>query len=637
MKVFVGIKKKLKHFKENYEVKKYVGNSKYFDEKWYVNKYNIEKNILPYKHYYEIGWKKGFNPSLDFNTNEYLKNNKDVISCPLFHYEKYRKKEIYAEQKKIEKYIKKSKYFDEKWYVENYNIEKNILPHIHYYETGYKKGYNPSIYFDTNKYLKNNSDVDMCPLYHYEKYGKKEGRQKFFVDFQYDHNYKVRKIRRFIKRKISNVINFRKINKNKDVKILVYAHIFYVYSVPEIIEYLKNLGKYNYDLVITCTDNEYYNTICKQILEFKKDTKIIKCKNRGFDVGPFMEMLYQTDIDKYDVFFKLQSKGTFNRTSYIYNQIFKNRDWFEYMFESTLGAFYIHKNIDILSNDNNIGIVAASNLIITDPIHKKNFTIKHLAKKRLKLSDNYYFVAGTVFAERISLLKEIKKLNFRINDFESTETGYFSFAHALERYITANIGSKYIIYGNKVCKFKRILWSNINRKLKKIVGIRMLDDDRINLSDDFVLRYIEHTPILKYEIVKVKLGDLNVYRDNKYISLDNCYPYLFIKNDDEKEYIENCLLYRRTDYMDLSFKEFEKTVKKECVQRYRSLMSSVDKNSLIEKELISVNENNSILDGQHRACYLLHKHGADYQINVLKIYEGKMRINDMNPFFNKYE
>ena len=556
MKVFIEIKKKLKGFKENYEVKKYVGHSKYFDKKWYVKSYKIEKNISPYKHYYEIG---------------------------------------------------------------------------------YKKGFNPSIYFNTNKYLKNNPDVDMCPLYHYEKYGKKEGRKKFFADIQYDHNYKAKRLRRFIKRKISNIVNFRKIKKNKEVKILVYAHIFYVYSVPEIIEYLKNLEKYNYDLIVTCTDNSYYDTICAQISSFKKDTKIIKCENRGFDVGPFMEMLLQTNLNKYDVFFKLQSKSTSNKTVYVYDQVFKNRDWFVYMFESTLGAFYVHKNIEILSQNNNIGIIAASNLILSDPQHRTNFTLKHLRAKKLKINKNYIFVAGTVFAGKILLLKKIKNLNYGLKDFEPTETGYFSFAHAMERYVSASASPKYVIHGNKVCRFKRILWHHVNQKMKKIIGLRLLDDNRFNLSDDFVLRYIEHTPILKYEICKIKLCDLNVYRNSEYISIDKCYPFLFVTNANEKEYTQNCLRYRRTDYMDLSLKDFEKTVKKECVQRYRKLISSIDKKNNIDKELISVNEHNSILDGQHRACYLLHKYGGEYEINVLRIYEGKVVIDDLNPLFNKYK
>ena len=98
----------------------------------------------------------------------------------------------------ITRYIKLSKYFDKKYYLENYKDVK-ISPYIHYYEIGWKERKNPSVKFDTAKYLENNPDIEennLCPLYHYEKYGKKEERKIFYVDSQYNENYKTRKIRR---------------------------------------------------------------------------------------------------------------------------------------------------------------------------------------------------------------------------------------------------------------------------------------------------------------------------------------------------------------------------------------------------------------------------------------------------------
>ena len=554
-------------------------------------------------------------------------------------YNKIKNKIIFSKTYKkheMKKYVKKSKYFQKKWYINTYPevAKEKMKPYEHYYNIGYKKGYNPSVKFDTNQYLEKNPDVKMCPLFHYEKYGKHEGRKAFFVDKQYDHNYKKRKIRRFVKRKISNLINIKRIKKNKNVKILVYAHIFYIFSTPEIIEYLKNLEKYQYDLVITVPREEKFQIIIDQIKAFKPDCKIIKCQNRGYDIGPFIEMLKQTDINKYDIFFKLQSKSTPNQTCFIYNQIFKNRDWFEYLFEGVLGPFKVHKNIEKLSENNNIGIIAARNLIIKDPIHKEHFTKKQLEKHNLKIKNNYIFVAGTVYAERISLLKKIKKLNLSIKDFEPTEKGYFSFAHALERYIVANIGNNYIIYGNDVCKLKQLCWKKTNKKIQNITGIRLIKDKRIQLSDDFVLRYIEPTLIKEYKIENIKIGDINKQLDGKTYKLEECYPLLLL-NGKIEEYIKKCLQYRRTDYMDLSKKEFEKTVKKECVKKYKKLIKSIDKNGYSSNNYIVVNQNNSIIDGQHRACYLLHKYGKDLNIKVLKIYEHQTKLENIKMFFNK--
>lgn len=78
-------------------------------------------------------------------------------------------------------YIKKSKYFDEKWYIKNYHDILHISPAEHYLIEGWKEGLNPSIKFNTNVYLALNPDVkraNINPLLHYEKYGKQEGRKK---------------------------------------------------------------------------------------------------------------------------------------------------------------------------------------------------------------------------------------------------------------------------------------------------------------------------------------------------------------------------------------------------------------------------------------------------------------------------
>ena len=87
--------------------------------------------------------------------------------------------------------------------------------------------------------------------------------------------------------------------------------------------------------------------------------------------------------------------------------------------------------------------------------------------------------------------------------------------------------------------------------------------------------------------------------------------------------------------MDLSKKEFEKTVKKECVKKYKKLIKSIDKNGYSSNNYIVVNQNNSIIDGQHRACYLLHKYGKDLNIKVLKIYEHQTKLENIKMFFNK--
>lgn len=74
--------------------------------------------------------------------------------------------------------IRKSKYFDEKYYLlENPKLKSD--PCSHYYYHGWKEGKSPSFEFSNNFYLKNYKDVEdagINPLLHYLKFGKAENR-----------------------------------------------------------------------------------------------------------------------------------------------------------------------------------------------------------------------------------------------------------------------------------------------------------------------------------------------------------------------------------------------------------------------------------------------------------------------------
>ena len=142
-------------------------NKEYFDEDWYVANY---KEACSYKkgpkaHYRAEGWKKGYNASEKFNTEEYLKQYPECKICP-----------IDFEWNKI-----KVTHVDEQWYFEQYPDarESGLTATEHYNTIGWKKGYNPNTEFDTNFYLDHYPDVakvGINPLTHYIKNGREEGR-----------------------------------------------------------------------------------------------------------------------------------------------------------------------------------------------------------------------------------------------------------------------------------------------------------------------------------------------------------------------------------------------------------------------------------------------------------------------------
>lgn len=81
----------------------YLEEQKFIDSSWYEEQYpdfreevlyDWEKNAV--QHYMKYGWKKGYNPSPDFDNDAYLKhyvNVKKENMNPLYHYVKYGRKE----------------------------------------------------------------------------------------------------------------------------------------------------------------------------------------------------------------------------------------------------------------------------------------------------------------------------------------------------------------------------------------------------------------------------------------------------------------------------------------------------------------------------------------------------------------
>ena len=505
------------------------------------------------------------------------------------------------------KIIRKSKFFDKKWYLKTYPDIANSKtdPIEHYLTDGWQNGYNPSKNFDGNAYLTANMDVknaNINPLLHYEMYGKNEGRTGGYA-IQYNIN-KIQKILYFIKHKISNIWYYKTIKRNQKSKILVVLHLFYMNAWDAIKLYLDNLDKYNYDLIVTIVRDNYQQDVLNKIKKYKNNTKFFVYQNQGFDIGPFIDILNKTDISKYDLIFKIHSKGISRKFIYIYDQIFKYKDWFYNLFDGILGAFSVHRAINAFSQDKKIGIVASKNLIVQDPEHKRDLTRQFTNKYKLQIKPDYHYIAGTCFIIRPKCLEQIINLKLTINSFSETQRNTFSLAHALERIICANAESQnFKIYGIPV--FHHIY----NKELKsarKTSALRLLDDKRIIFDSEFFYR-LETRKITNYYIQYIPLKDINRRWYEKIIKLNECAPYKYLKGQ-RNTYINYCKENKKLFNIDMSLK------------RYNELINNIETNGFNPKNMPVINaKNNVIMDGQHRCCYLLNKYGPDYKVQAVFI------------------
>lgn len=407
-----------------------------------------------------------------------------------------------------------------------------------------------------------------------------------------------------MKRKFYQHKNKKLVEKNKNKKILVILHLFYPGSWIEIKEYLKNLGNYNWHLIITYPKPLGYKFDFKDIKDFKENVKVIGYENRGYDVAPFIFAINDIDLEEYDVVFKIQSKGVGRKKIFIYKQLFFYRDWFLNLFEGILGVKNIDKVIDSVGNDE-YDISAARNLFVMDPTHKRHIVESSLEKKDLIIAEKYHFVAGTCFAVSSSFLKKnISNIKVEMEEFKKIpSTRGMSLAHVLERYIST-CGEKRF-YGTNVMPIRR----TFKKPLEKIYYNLSTEKNlkRYKINDQFFFSEFDNRLAIGSEKV-VALRDLGVISamTKRFQPIDETIPYQYLEGN-VGLYEKYAEFHKKNNYPLMTSDRFDNLIKSIKVKGYDSSFP------------IIIHEGNVIMDGQHRACIEAYNNGLDFKIKVLQV------------------
>lgn len=437
-----------KKISSKYKVSVNTKNS-YFDASWYAKQYPdyINESSSPYRHYLKYGWKKGYNPSKKFDTVFYLNMYPDVAKTgnnPLLHFVRKGFAERRLPKLKVSKkyysasymFIAKSEYFDRRFYIKsNPDLDfKLIDPVEHYLRYGWKENRNPSKNFSNEDYFINNPDVEAAqinPLLHYERSGRAEGRVIVKANLYHKYGWWYGCLR-FLGRKIYKNL----IEKNKKAKILVHLHMFYANAWPEIKEYLQNLECYNYDLVVTCNNLFMQSDVLKEIKKYKSTTRFIECSDKGFDIGPFMQTLQETDLNRYDIIYHFHSKGAaYGKGRITYKRMFVSTSWFRQLFSGCLGVFNIHRGIDMLLNSSEYGMIGADNLLFEDTPERQRVVKEYAKRLGVKVPAKYKFIGGSCFGAKSKIIQQVKRLKLSLSSFDYSKRNIFTLAHALERII----------------------------------------------------------------------------------------------------------------------------------------------------------------------------------------------------------
>lgn len=131
--------------------------------------------------------------------------------------------------------------------------------------------------------------------------------------------------------------------------------------------------------------------------------------------------------------------------------------------------------------------------------------------------------------------------------------------------------------------------------------------------------------IRKYNVLSIEVGKIMrdlAYRGGGIVNLRDTFVYAYLSDNEDgaRKYQEYCKI------CNVSFRS------KEEFDRLISNMSVNDYD--ISKGAICIDQNNLILEGQHRACILLKKYGPHHKITVVKIsYREKMSLRHIMKLF----
>ena len=233
----------------------------------------------------------------------------------------------------------------------------------------------------------------------------------------------------------------------KDKKILVVVHVYYLDQLDVLIECLGNITL-TYDLYVT-SDIKNKKIISEKIQKEKPDFNFIESENLGYDVWPFIKVINNVDLSKYDYIIQLHTKRDIQQKDIginglvnLGNGYFLNGGsmWRDNLLEFIKTKSNLHKCLKALENPK-IGMCTRYNLIHNKPNIGgiMDDAKKHYPKYVFDI-DNFNFVAGTMFISKIEPIQLIKDMNILIDLFEKPTADHKTqFAHVIERSIGESV------------------------------------------------------------------------------------------------------------------------------------------------------------------------------------------------------
>lgn len=146
-------------------------------------------------------------------------------------------------------------------------------------------------------------------------------------------------------------------------RLLVHLHAFYADQVPYFLERLTALEGTAWDLYVTCVRDD--PQLREAILAFRPDAHLILVENAGYDVWPFISLLRQVPLDRYDYVLKLHTKNRAPRKTLSVNGVFlPGFRWRNLLVEALLGSpERFRETLALLEDDPSAGMACCGALL----------------------------------------------------------------------------------------------------------------------------------------------------------------------------------------------------------------------------------------------------------------------------------
>ena len=217
-------------------------------------------------------------------------------------------------------------------------------------------------------------------------------------------------------------------------RVAVIAHVFYLDIWPELAACILNVKEVSSsaDIFVTLPESTDESAV-HRIKSTFPEADVRRLSNRGFDVGPFFEVISRIDLDSYDYVVKLHTKR--NGFGIVNFCPLPGRSWRKLLLGFCSSPENAKQTFALLNDNPKVGMVGSGALVMhpEDELTGR-FSISGAESEQPEKSADWCFIAGTMFAVRAALLKKMAcRLSF--DDFPAMPAGSHDagLAHSIER------------------------------------------------------------------------------------------------------------------------------------------------------------------------------------------------------------